>query len=61
LNFTGAKVLGLEGLVDIYIFEEGELETALRDVLGGEGSEFFQLVMVSPLKIADGSIIPDSA
>jgi len=61
LNFTGVKVLGPGGLLDIYIFEEGELETALRELLGGDGSEFFQWVMASPLKIADGSMIPDSA
>ena len=61
LNFTGAKVLGPEGLLDMYICEEGELEMALRDVFGGEGSEFFQWVMFSPLKMADGSMMPDSA
>jgi len=60
LNFTGAKVLGPEGL-DMYIWEEGELDMALRDVCDGAGSELFQWVMVSPLKIADGSMIPDSA
>jgi len=60
LNLTGANALGPEGL-DMYIFEEGELEMALRDDVCGEGSEFFQRVMVSPLNMAEGSIIPDSA
>ena len=58
-NLTGAKDLGCGSLRDMYIWDEGEPETALKVVCVGD--EFVHCVTASPLKMAEGSIRPASA
>ena len=60
-NFIGAKALDGGSFRDMYIWVEGEPETALKDKCVGEGSELFQWVTASPLKMAEGSMRPASA
>ena len=59
-NLTGAKALNCGSLRDMYIWFEGELDTARKDNCVGEGSELFQCVAPSPLNMAEGSIRPAS-